>query len=343
MILLQVRGNGTVFYPSSIEPWAYELTGSDPSTTGKDPGWDPLAVAIKEAHKRNIQLHAYMNTYPGWRGTTYPPADSNQLWWAHQDWFCRDSGGNIMIPTGWWSTWYSFLSPGHPDVQAYLHSVHMEVLQRYPDIDGLHYDYCRYPGEVGDWSWNATDVSICTAEAGGTPTEKPTEWNNWRRAQITKFVRNAYTDGEKIVPFKMYSCAVAGGYSEGYNTNFQAAHDWLSEGIIDCIMPMTYTTSYSSFTMNVQNHVSAKNGRFVAPGIGASVSGFSVEDLYKEITIARDLGADGVTVFSYSSLFPGNVPNNLAKALITGPFSNIAKIPRMRWKIPSSENIWTLH
>ena len=52
--LFQVRGNGTVFYESDIEPWAWELTGADPSTLGRNPGWNPLEVAIKRAHERGL-------------------------------------------------------------------------------------------------------------------------------------------------------------------------------------------------------------------------------------------------------------------------------------------------
>ena len=66
-VLLQVRGNGTVYYKSEIEPWAYELTSDSPVTTGKDPGWDPLKNACELAHKLGLQLHVYMNVFPAWR------------------------------------------------------------------------------------------------------------------------------------------------------------------------------------------------------------------------------------------------------------------------------------
>lgn len=65
VILFQVRGNGTVFYPSQIEPWAWELTSDGPATTGTDPGWDPLKIAIAEAHKLGVEPHAYVNVRPG--------------------------------------------------------------------------------------------------------------------------------------------------------------------------------------------------------------------------------------------------------------------------------------
>jgi len=330
MILFQVRGNATTFYPSDLEPWAWELSNGGVENTGRNPGWDPLAVAIQEAHAAGLQLHAYMNTYPGWKETIPPPTDVPQLWNTHRDWFACGKDGVTMWPSDWWTYWYTFLSPGHPDARAHIHAVYMEILQRYPNLDGIHYDYIRYPSEVGDYSWNPVDVSLFTAWAGGTPNEKPSEWAQWKRDQITALVRENYNDGEKIWHGVFFSGAVLGKYSTGRDSYFQDSHAWLAEGIIDCIMPMLYTSDTVYFGNMVQEQVSARNGRFVSPGIG--VSSVTVAGLLEEIQISRDKGAQGVTLFAYSTIFPGDVPNAKAKALLDGPFSNKAEPPPMPWK-----------
>lgn len=59
-VLLQTRVRGTTIYPSSIEPWDGCLTG----TPGLSPGYDPLAFAIEECHKRGMELHAWIVTIP---------------------------------------------------------------------------------------------------------------------------------------------------------------------------------------------------------------------------------------------------------------------------------------
>jgi uncharacterized lipoprotein YddW (UPF0748 family) len=139
----------------------------------------------------------------------------------------------------------------------------------------------------------------------------------------------------------MYSCAVTGSYTEGYNTNFQASHDWMAEGILDCIMPMLYTANLSTFTSRLQTHLSGRAGRFLSAGIGAS----SVDDqgLIDEILIARDNGADGVTIFAYSTVFPNHIPNSKAITLLKGPFSNIAEVPPMPWKQKYLPCFWILY
>ena len=58
-VWLQVRPMSDALYNSAYEPWSKFLTG----TRGVDPGYDPLAFAIEEAHKRGMELHAWINPY----------------------------------------------------------------------------------------------------------------------------------------------------------------------------------------------------------------------------------------------------------------------------------------
>ena len=53
-VFVQVRPCGDAFYPSRLAPWSQYLSGKQ----GGDPGYDPLAFMVQEAHKRNLQLHA---------------------------------------------------------------------------------------------------------------------------------------------------------------------------------------------------------------------------------------------------------------------------------------------
>ena len=59
-VLLQTRVRGTMIYPSTYEPWDGCLSGFP----GKSPGYDALAFAIDECHKRGMELHAWMVTIP---------------------------------------------------------------------------------------------------------------------------------------------------------------------------------------------------------------------------------------------------------------------------------------
>ncbi|RNI25246.1 glycoside hydrolase family 10 protein [Flexivirga caeni] len=58
-VVLQVRPTADALWPSPFEPWSAWLTGEQ----GKDPGYDPLGFAVTEAHKRNLELHAWFNPF----------------------------------------------------------------------------------------------------------------------------------------------------------------------------------------------------------------------------------------------------------------------------------------
>ena len=82
-VYFQVRGQHDAFYRSDIEPWAKDLTG----VLGQDPGWDPLAVAVEAGHERGLEVHAYLNAFPMWRGETPPgEASPEHVWRTHPDW-----------------------------------------------------------------------------------------------------------------------------------------------------------------------------------------------------------------------------------------------------------------
>ncbi|MCX7919396.1 MAG: family 10 glycosylhydrolase [bacterium] len=340
LILFQVRGNATVFYKSKYEPWAWELTSTSTSTTstaeavkslGKDPGWDPLATAIDTAHALGLELHAYMNTFPAWKETVPPPENVNQLWNTHRDWFMQDSAGNVMWPQDWWSYWYTFIDPGVPEVQEYLTNIYLEVVQNY-DVDGIHYDYIRYPGEVGDWSFNPISVKRFTETYGDSPHKLPALWNEWKRTQITELVRRIYRAVNQVKPGRItVSGSVAGTWDNGYTKYFQDRRTWLAQGIIDMTNPMCYVTTYSIFSAEVDEHLKNSFGRFVCPGIGVHRT-MTPDQLLEQVELVRKLGAPGITFFAYNNLFPKHQPNKLAQALLTGPFSRKAVIPPMPWK-----------
>jgi len=347
VVLFQVRGNGTVFYRSRIEPWAWELTGDSPATTGKDPGWDPLAKAIEEAHARGMELHAYVNIFPAWRTQKYPPRTSGQLWWEHPDWFMADAAGRRMIPRdhGVDSTvgdWYSFISPGVPEVQDYLASVFGELAANYP-IDGIHYDYVRYPHEIeevqheyrargdslGNWSYDAVSLARFSRETlAASPDADPAAWREWRIAQVTATVRKIHDQVSASRPGVIFSASVMPDPANARAVNYQDYAAWLRDGLVDGVITMNYTGSVPVFRERSAMLLSPRSPRgFVAQGLimrgGADVA-------TSQLDAAAELGADGYAIFSYGSLFDirnGHVRRPLADALAPRLLRGRARTP----------------
>lgn len=289
-LLFQVRGNGTVFYDSAIEPWAEEFNG-------RNPGWDPLKLAIKLAHRKGMQLHAWINVYPAWRGTS-PPQDSLQLYFTHPGWFMWDQFGNPQKL----NSHYLYLSPTNPDVKKYLLKVSAEIYENY-DIDGLHLDYIRFPAV--SYSYDPVSVELFKSKYGDTPQNKPLEWSAWRQGSITGFVADLYKSMKIFKPELVLSASVVSEYNRGRRVFLQNSHEWLARGIIDIIYPMIYTDDDTLFENLLLDHRLNDHGRHVYPGIEVKN-----RNLTRQIKIMRDLGCLGTAIFSYDELFPYHNPEN---------------------------------
>ena len=320
-VFFQVRGQHDAFYPSAIEPWAAELTGA----LGKDPGWDPLAVAVEAGHAHGLQVHAYINAFTLWRGES-PPAVVEPLhaWHRHPEWIAADSEGLPMAL----NAHYVFASPGNPEVRRRLAAVAKDIADRYP-IDGIHLDYIRYPGR--DQGHDL--ASLAAWEADGRP-----DFSAWRRQAVTRAV--AEVRGAVSVPV---TAAVWGLYknpwgwtevSEGFADYHQDANAFTAQGHVDGLIPMTYWTVAPGQRLDVEaiinDHMTRSNGRHVYAGVRADPA-WSAEQVEAVIRAARRQGAHGVVLFEYRE------GRRLFEHLRQGVFAQPAKPPKMKWRYDGPE------
>ncbi len=255
-VLWQVRQGGAVYYDSQYEPWGY-YAGY------QYPGYDPLAYAIEEAHKRGLELHAWFNVFHvSEDDDTLDPLPPSV---KHRNWVCRDVSGNLMP-----SNIASF-SPGLDSVRAYTVNVAMEIVNNY-DIDGFHLDYVRwneytisgkYKLANNPESHRMLDGMISAEqedylinypmdrylwdedhpEDGGVP-DGSASWEDFWRNSVTKFVKTLHDSIQAVKPWIRLSPAALGKYNwsgwNGYDIVFQDAALWFNEGYIDQLTPMHY-------------------------------------------------------------------------------------------------------
>ncbi len=282
-VLLQVRRWGNVLYPSQYEPFG--------AAAGfKSPGFDPLAYAIAEAHKRGLELHAWMNVfetrnlYDGSPGAVNP------------DWICRDQDGHVMPAEIAW------LSPGLAEVREYLVNVAMEIVRNY-DIDGLHLDFVRWnehtssqtavqlakrAQELGLPDGVITDEQLAELQrnaagrflydvqhpySAGVPSGFGS-WEEWWRWSVTEFVRTLHDSIQAVKPWVRLSPAALGRYNwggwNGYNIVYQDAALWFNEGYIEQIIGMHYHwTRPDEFLSILVNGCPQCWSQYIQPGIQA--------------------------------------------------------------------------
>ena len=314
-VLFQIRGQGDAFYISEHEPWSH-LVGDE------YPGYDPLAVAIYEAHKKGLELHAYVNAMPAWSGST-PPVSPDHIYNAHPEWIMVDEYGVPMDP----ADGYADISPGIPQAAQHVNNVIMDIATNY-DVDGIHLDYIRYPHP--NYSHDdsslvrfARDYPECTS-----PSTCPGEWDAFRRTLVTEMVQATYDSVTALKPWVKISAAVWGVFAYGYNGYYQDSHGWMEAGILDFSAPMIYTGDTTAFRDRLQDHVVNSYGRHVYGGIGIYL-GFPPSTMVAEIETCRAEGAEGEVMFSASDLTSSY---KLTLVGSGGPYEYLADIPAMVWK-----------
>lgn len=307
-VLFQVRGNGTVAYPSRYEPWSRQFDF-------RHPGFDPLAVAIREAHRRGLELHAWINVMPAWRGPGEPPMRS-QLYHARPEWFWYDANG-IRQPTrhevdGKTRDWYVSLNPCLPEVRNYLTRLCREIVNQYP-VDGLHLDYIRFPNEpvirgekIPDYPRDARTLALFRDDSGGTPEANPDQWNRWRTEQVTRLVAQISTMLAQEKPAVKLSAAVGSVAARGL-THFQDAPTWIQRDLVDIVFLMNYTSSPDKFRARIEPWLPMQSWVTIVPGLWVKdepdVAG-GAEAAAREIAVAREM-TGGFCFFAYASLFDG--------------------------------------
>jgi uncharacterized lipoprotein YddW (UPF0748 family) len=332
LVFFQVRGNGDAYYTPGLEPWGQLLTG----TPGEDPGWDPLQFALERAHERGLELHAWINTFPAWRGTEPPPeTEPRSPYLEHPEWVVCDSTGKPM-PL---SEHYVSFSPGIPEVHDYIIAVVTDIVRRY-EVDGIHFDYIRYPEIAPDNGYSHDSVSVARFNSPeGNPFHL--DWEDWQREQLNQFVYKAYRAITELKPWVKVSAAVIGSYVEGnwnaYRAVYQDPRRWMELGKIDFVTPMMYWPRRDA------NHPFLKRAeewqqyyspeRYVFPGIGSyryttKKRNYNWREIQREIDGLRVRRIPGMAFFNAGSL------QGRWDDLARGRFRTPANLPAMPWKDP---------
>jgi len=323
-LVVQVRGRADAYYRSRLEPRGEAMTGPE--------GFDPLALTVREAHLRGMAVHAWVNTHLVW-GRVGPPQSPQHLVNAHPEWLAVPQ---YLARDLYWMDPHDprffealrkyaadrpqtvegiYTSPSHPEVAERIYSVWMDLVDRY-DLDGLHFDYIRFPSPDYDYSRGALErfqawVTPRIADARRRDLEQavlsdplafatalPGEWDEFRREQITGLVRRIYTAVKARRPELVVSAAVVPDPQTAYGHRFQDWQSWLAEGILDIAVPMAYTPDNGTFRTLVRSARSAAGSRDrLWAGIGAYMN--TVDGTLEKIDLARQEGAGGVVLFSY--------------------------------------------
>ena len=233
-IFLQVRPTCDALYSSEIFPWSDYL--SQTQGTAPEGGFDPLAFWIEEAHKRGLELHAWINPFRITRGNaSNPKQDLDAL-----------APSNPARQNPSWTVSYTdgglYFNPGLPEVRRLVINGVSEIVRRY-DVDGIHYDDYFYPGTDFD--------DAATYQTHG---QEFTDRDNWRRDCIDRLIRDTAAAVREINPDCQFGVSPSGIWAnkssssfgsdtrghESYVSLFADTRKWVKSEWIDYICPQIY-------------------------------------------------------------------------------------------------------
>jgi uncharacterized lipoprotein YddW (UPF0748 family) len=331
-VLLQIRPMADALYQTQITTWSSYLTG----TRGMNPGYDPLAFAIEEAHKRGMELHGWMNPYRYTGGSTNH-ASTDYMRVQHPEWLL-DFGSSGRI-----------LDPGIPAVRTHIAQVTKEVIVNYPNIDGIVWDDYFYISAITTGNQDATTFQNYNPQG--------LTIGDWRRDNVNKTVKEVY-DSIQVVnsgirfgvsPRGIWSTSTAAANKYGvtlppgitgadnYNTIYCDGLAWLSQGTIDYISPQLYWATYPTGSSGQDYNVLAPWWQSIANKYGRHF--YSSQALYKgweQVEIGRQVDKNrAVNTTSPGSIFYNTsyfVSENYGPYLKTNFFQTKILPPVISWK-----------
>ncbi|HSO78420.1 MAG TPA: family 10 glycosylhydrolase, partial [Bacteroidales bacterium] len=190
-VVFQVRPHTDAMYKSELEPWSYYLTGEQ--GMAPDPYYDPLEFWIEEAHKRGIELHAWLNPY-----RAHHPAGGEV---TETSIVKKHPELVIKLEQGYW-----WMDPAKQGTQDHSYNVVMDLVRRY-DLDGIHFDDYFYPyPDYNNFKDFPDDESWQAYLAGGGKLSR----GDWRREAVNTFIERLYKGIKAEKPYVKFGLSPFG-------------------------------------------------------------------------------------------------------------------------------------
>ena len=278
-------------------------------------GFDPLSCWVRGAHKRNMTLHVWFESF--YIGNKLPQEDAYNILAVRPTWGNRNKENNASNePVAHISEHRGyFIDPANPEVVDFLTKLILEICARY-NIDGVNLDYVRYPVSA-----KATSSNYAASNWGYTPYAReefkkiygidPVEisadsamWNKWdmyRQDRITKYVANI----KDVLKDRgvVLSAVIFPDYKTSLETKQQNWQRWSSYNYVDALTPLILTADYN-LADNMLDELRRKTSSRtkIYPGLFVGFMEGESEDLLKQIHIIRNRNLEGVVLFDWAHM-----------------------------------------
>jgi uncharacterized lipoprotein YddW (UPF0748 family) len=289
-------------------------------------GIDPLEIWIQEAHKRDMKVHIWFQSF--YVGNKAPSSEPTSILSVRPDWGNKtqryaDTYGATKSTSE--HNGY-FIDPANPEVQDFLLELLDEIITTYKP-DGINLDYIRYPnataGSISN-SWGYTEYARndFKEEYGVDPVDLTAadvhwyDWNQYRRNNITNFVKKV---GELGKEKQVYiSAVIFPDLASALATKQQDWRNWSMNNYIDGFTPLFLTYDPKMLVSMMNDVMRIKSPRTdLFAGLFVAFMGGAPEDLVRQIYQTRMMSANGVIIFDYAHTTPA-----YSSTLMVGAFNN---------------------
>ncbi len=290
LLFVQVyRGNKT-WFPSKVgdaSPYQACLTAL---------GQDPLAFLIKEAHREGIQVHAWLNLL-----SLSKNADAKMLKKYGPGILTRNNKPKKLLNDYLIDNQY-FLEPGDARVRRELLNLVGELVQAYPTLDGIQFDYIRYP-DVKPYYGHGEAKRFRRESGVGKITEDNPRWRQWKRDQVTDLVKMLTQEARRLNPAMQVSTTGCVSYVRAREEAFQDWPVWVNARLVDFVTIMSYPPDLVTFKKNVADALKrVEDPLKLNFAIGAYKFINDAQAYQGQFDWCKETKAGGCSVFHYDSL-----------------------------------------
>lgn len=216
-VFFQLRPNGDSIYPSELFPPSRYATGA----YGREFSYDPFEIFLREAHAKQISVHAWINPLRCMREEDIAQIPEK---FPVASFYLKNYGRYIVNVGG-----TLYLDPAYPAVREHICLGVAEILEKY-EVDGVHIDDYFYPTQEPSF-----DAEAYLSFGAGLTLE------DFRRQNVNLLVSELYSTVKSSCKELTFGVSPAGNTSANYNLRYADVAKWCSEeGYIDYVCPQVY-------------------------------------------------------------------------------------------------------
>ncbi len=264
----------------------------------KSVGEDPLSLLIKQAHANDIEVHAWLNLLSLAKNANAPLLKKYGYEILTRSLAPKKTLDDYKIDEQY------FLEPGDLRVHKELTDLVKEVVTAYPKLDGIQFDYIRYPDIHPIYGYTKSNIERFKRSTGiATISDTDPVWKTWKRDQVSLLLTILTRKAHSIKPDIHVSTTGCMSYTRAYEEAFQDWPSWINSGLVDYVTIMSYPDTTPEFIKSISDaQKRVTDFSKVHVGIGVYKLLKDPESFVQQLSLCQDSKGGACVFFYYSNL-----------------------------------------